>query len=133
MMHLQILLPTEVLVDTEATKIVGEAENGSFCLLPRHVDFVTSLPAGILSYIDTSDELHYVGVARGILVKSARDVCVSVEFGVQGSALGELRQLAKRHFEADDDRERRAATAVAHLEADFVRRFLTLEGRPHVA
>ncbi|GAH09245.1 unnamed protein product, partial [marine sediment metagenome] len=32
----------------EVKKVVAEAENGWFCLLPKHVDFTTSLTPGIL-------------------------------------------------------------------------------------
>ena len=49
-MNLKILLPAEILIDNEVTKIVAEAENGYFCLLPHHVDFVASLIPGIFSY-----------------------------------------------------------------------------------
>jgi len=42
-MRLKVLLPTEVLMDVEVTKVSAEAENGSFCLLPRHIDFVAAL------------------------------------------------------------------------------------------
>ena len=42
-MRLRILLPANVLLDEAASKIVAEAPNGSFCLLPKHRDFVTSL------------------------------------------------------------------------------------------
>ena len=47
-MRLRVLLPTELLLDEQAEKIVTEAENGSFCMLPRHVDFVAALVPGIL-------------------------------------------------------------------------------------
>ena len=53
-MKLMVLLPTEVLIDEEARKITAEAQNGSFCLLPRHIDFVTALVPGILSFEDAS-------------------------------------------------------------------------------
>ena len=49
-MHLKVLVPTEVFVDTKTTKIVAEAENGSFCLLPHHIDFVAALVPGIVVY-----------------------------------------------------------------------------------
>jgi len=132
MMHLQVLLPTEVLVDRVVSKVIAEAENGSFCLLPRHVDFVASLAPGILTYTDDKNSERYVGLAEGVLVKNGRDVLVSVEHGVEGDNLGELRDIVSRHFEAIDERERQAVSAVARLEADFVRRFLALEERPHV-
>ncbi|MEO1979803.1 MAG: F0F1 ATP synthase subunit epsilon [Fuerstiella sp.] len=132
MIHLQVLLPTEVLVDHMVSRVIAEAENGSFCLLPRHVDFVASLAPGILTYTDKDNRERYVGLAEGVLVKNGRDVLVSVEHGVEGDNLGELRDIVSCRFEAIDERERQAVLAVARLEADFVRRFLALEERPHV-
>ena len=38
-MKLRVMLPSEVLIETEAVKVVAEAQNGLFCLLPLHVDF----------------------------------------------------------------------------------------------
>ena len=131
MMNLKILLPTEILVDEDASKIVAEAEDGSFCLLPRHVDFVAPLSAGILTFTDARNTERCVGTAEGMLVKSGSDVLVSVTHGVLGENLGELRQTVRQHFETIDDRERQAVSAVARLEADFVRRFLALEERTH--
>lgn len=132
MMHLQILLPTEVLVDTTTAKVVAEAENGSFCLLPRHTNFVTALAPGILTYTDSENHDQFVGVANGVLVKRGNDVLVSVEYAVEGNNLGDLRENVRHYFETVDERERQAVSAVARLEADFVRRFLALEERPYV-
>ncbi len=50
-MRLKVLLPTEVLVDEEVVKVTAEAENGSFCLLPRHIDFVAALVPSLLSFV----------------------------------------------------------------------------------
>lgn len=131
MMQLQIQLPTDVLINTLAVKVVAEAENGSFCLLPHHVNFVTSLAPGILTFIDYEQKDHFVGVANGVLVKAGRDVLVSVEYGVEGNNLGELRSNVRNYFDAVDESERQAVSAVARMEADFVRRFLALEERPY--
>jgi F-type H+-transporting ATPase subunit epsilon len=57
-MRLRVLLPTDVLVDREAAKVIAEAANGSFCLLPRHVDFVAALVPGILRYTTPQGEEH---------------------------------------------------------------------------
>jgi len=50
-MLLKILLPAEVMMVEEVKKIVAEAEDGSFCLMPNHIDFVATLAPGIFSYI----------------------------------------------------------------------------------
>jgi F-type H+-transporting ATPase subunit epsilon len=41
--RLKVLLPSRVLLDEEVQKVVAEAANGSFGMLPRHVDFVVSV------------------------------------------------------------------------------------------
>ncbi len=48
MIDLKILLPDKTFLKREVKKVTAEAENGWFCLLPKHVDFTTSLTPGIL-------------------------------------------------------------------------------------
>ena len=54
-MRLKVLLPTKILIDEEVTKVVAEAEDGSFCILPRHIDFVSALVPGIFSFTSGED------------------------------------------------------------------------------
>lgn len=123
-MNLKVLLPTEVLLDEAVAKMVAEAENGSFCLLPKHVDFVTALVPGILSFTTTDGEERFAAHADGILVKSGEDVRVATRDGVYGEDLHTLRQLVEDRFQVLDEHERVARSAIAKLEADFFRRFL---------
>jgi len=39
-MNLKILLPAGILLNEQVNKVIAEAVNGSFCLLPRHIDFL---------------------------------------------------------------------------------------------
>jgi len=68
-MNLKVLLPTEVLIDEEVRKVTAEAENGFFCLLPRHIDFATALIPGLLSFEDSEGRETFVAVDEGVLVK----------------------------------------------------------------
>lgn len=126
MMHLTVSLPTHILIDTTVRKVVAEAPTGSFCLLPRHVDRVSALVPGLFAYTDAEGEDHYVGVADGLLVKQGREVRVATLNAVKGPALGELHETIRREFLTMDERERRARSALARLEADFARRFIEL-------
>jgi F-type H+-transporting ATPase subunit epsilon len=67
--NLTILLPDRVLCSATASRLGGDAENGSFVVLPRHIDFVTALVPGIL-YYQQDNATHYVAVDSGILVKA---------------------------------------------------------------
>lgn len=126
-MKLKILLPIEVLLEEETSKIVAEAENGSFCLLPRHIDFVTALVPGILTYVKGQDEREeMLAIDQGILIKCGPEVLVSTRNAVRGADLGMLRETVEQRFLALDEREKLARSALAHLEATFIRRFLKL-------
>jgi F-type H+-transporting ATPase subunit epsilon len=126
-MHLTILLPTEILLDQEVTKVTAEAANGSFCLLPRHIDFVAALVPGLLLFETPAGEEEFVAVDEGVLVKRGPQVWVSTRHAVRGPELGTLRQTVATRFQTLDERERRARSALARLEADFVRRFLEFQ------
>jgi F-type H+-transporting ATPase subunit epsilon len=127
-MQLKVLLPTEVLLAEEVVKVTAEAPNGQFCLLPRHIDMVSVLVPGLLSYVKdgTADEV-YLAVADGVLVKCGSEVVVATVNAVRGPRLGQLREVVARPFRALADQEKQARAALAHLEANFIRRFLKMK------
>ncbi|MCD6137851.1 MAG: F0F1 ATP synthase subunit epsilon [Deltaproteobacteria bacterium] len=123
-MRLKILLPTQVLVDEEVSKVIAEAQNGSFCLLPRHIDFVAALVPGLLSFESSKGREEFLAIDEGILVKCGQLVMVSTRHAVRGADLGQLKQTVEEKFRVLDDREKMARTAIAKLEANFVTRFM---------
>ena len=131
-MQLRILLPSIVLLDESVTKVVAEGADGSFCLLPKHRDFVTSLVPGIITYVDAVGAESFVAVSEGVLTKSGSKVLVSTRRASRNEQLGELQRLVREDFQKLDERERVAQTVMARLEADFMRRFLELDEVPHV-
>lgn len=128
-LNLRILLPSKVFLDTRVTKITAEAENGSFCIMPKHIDFVTSLAPGILFYFqdNNSKTEHFVAVDQGILVKREDEVLVSTRRAVAGAELGELEQTIVKEFSILDEKEKKARSASFKLEADLVRRYMELK------
>lgn len=125
-MKLTILTPTEVLFEQEVSKVTAEAQDGSFGLLPHHVDFVAPLVPGILFSESDDGQEQFFAVNEGVLVKCGPDVFVSTFQAMRGPNLGDLRRAMRGSFEASSDRERRARSALAHLQADLVRRYLEL-------
>jgi F-type H+-transporting ATPase subunit epsilon len=124
--RLRVLLPEQVLVDEQVQQVTAEAENGSFSLLPRHIDFVTALAPGILSFIKQDGQEEFLAVDEGVLVKHGTDVRVSTRNAVLGHGLGELKRLVQERFREVDDQERRARDALYKLEADLIRRFMEI-------
>ncbi len=128
-MRLQVFVPTRTLLDCSAAKIVAQAANGAFGLLPRHVDFVTALVPGILSWVDPDGVEHWVGTDEGILVKQARDVHVTTRQAIASDDLATLRQRLREEILMPDEQDRAARTALSRLEAGMIRRLMELQER----
>jgi F-type H+-transporting ATPase subunit epsilon len=131
-MRLKIMTPTHIVVNQEITKIVAEAENGSFCLLSRHIDFVAALVPGILSFFSSEEQEEFAAVDEGILVKAGQEVLVSTRNAVRSTELGKLRQTVEEEFRVKGEREKTALAAGARLEADIVRKFMELGERERI-
>ncbi len=128
-MKLKVLLPTEVLLETEAAKVTAEAENGFFTLLPRHIDFVAALVPGIFSCTTAPDgEERHLALDEGILVKRGDEVFVSAARAVRGDSLEQLREAVEGELKQLGENERKARSVLARLEADTLRRFTQLGG-----
>ncbi len=127
-MRLKVFLPMRILVDQEVTKVVAEAENGSFGILPKHIDFVAALVPGILSFESAEGE-EFLATDEGVLVKCASDVMVSTRKAVRSKDLGMLKQTVEREFRTLDERERKTRSILAKLEANFAKKFLKMMER----
>ena len=127
-MHLKVMQPTNGLIDERVTKVTAEGEEGSFCLLPQHVDWVAALVPGILSFeLETGEEI-FLAIDEGILVKQGATVWVSVRSAVRGADLETLHQTVQQQFRQLDEQERQARSTLARLETSFVREFMELGG-----
>lgn len=127
-MTLHIMTPEKKVVSQAIDKIVAEARNGSFCLEPRHVDFLAELVPGILSYwIDENEYLWAIN--GGILVKKDDQVRASVRHAIEGDSLDELESVVREEFRVLDHKEKETQVALEKLEADFIRRFVELQKR----
>jgi len=126
-MRLKVFLPTEVLLDQPVGKVIAEARNGSFGILPRHIGIVTALVPSVLVYLDAEGSERFLGIDEGTLVKCADEVLVSTRNAVLGEDLQTLRDVVRKKFLELDDRERSARSALARLEAGVVRRFVELQ------
>lgn len=122
------MTPIEVLLAEEVVKVTADGPNGSFCLLPRHIDFVSLLAPGVLVFEDADGLESFVALDEGVLVKCGNEVLVSVLNAARSPDLGHLRQIVEEQFRELDEHERAVRTTLARLETDFVRRFLELGG-----
>jgi F-type H+-transporting ATPase subunit epsilon len=127
-MRVRILLPEKVLADhDDAIKVSAEALDGGFCLKPRHVDYVSVLPPGLVGITTSRGEEIFYAVAEGMVVKHGEDVRFAVRDGAGGSDLGLLREVIGERFAERDEDEMQASKIAWKMEAGFIRRLMELE------
>jgi len=123
---LEILTPEKEVITATVDKIVAEAQNGSFCLKPRHVDFLTELVPGIFSYWIEQEE-HLMALSSGILIKRGEQVMISVRHAIAGEQLEDLETVVREKFRVVDQKEQQTQIAQEQLQADFINRFIELQ------
>ncbi len=126
-MELELYVPAAGLVKAAIRKLSAEGAQGAFTLLPRHIDMVTTLAPGLLSYVDDAGQERVLGIDEGTLVKCGATVRVAVLDAIEGDDLATLRDAVARRFLALDDSERAARTALARLEAGAIRGMMEFE------
>ena len=127
-MHLKILLPFRVFDEkTGVKRIVAEAKEGSFGLLPNRLDCVAALTPGILTFETAAEGETYIAVDEGVLVKAGDEVLVSVRNAIGGTDLAELHKAVEEEFLNVSEEEKDLRNTLAKLEVDFVRRFASLK------
>ncbi len=127
-MHLRILLPSEVFADKpDVVRITANTSAGSLGLLEHRLDCVAALVPGIMIYETRQDDVVYLALDEGVLVKTGADVLVSVRQAIGGEDLGKLRDAVKSTFLALDKEERSVREAVTKMEVGFIGRFAEFE------
>ncbi len=120
-MNLKILLPFKIFMElTNIVRVVLDTTNGSYGFLPQRLDCVAALVPGILTYENCHGEIFYVAIDEGVLIKTEKNIQVSVRNAIAGADLGKLHESIEKEFKNLDERERSVRTAVAKLEIEFI-------------
>lgn len=122
--NLKVLLPFQIFAEkTDVLRVVAETGEGAFGLLPHRLDCVAALSPGILIYETEAEGEVYVAIDEGVLVKTGKEVRVSVRRALAGTDLAQLRAAVEREFLTLDENEQSVRVVLAKLETGFIRRF----------
>ena len=127
-MQLVLATPQGIALQEKISKITLETQEGYHTLLPRHVDFVAALAAGIVTYFTEEGKAKYAACHQGIVVKKGDKVTLSVQNASLGETLPELQNLIKQEFKQNEEQRKQLNTAMARLELGLVRGFRQLKG-----
>ncbi len=126
LLHLTISTPARVLVSSvPCVSVRAEDETGGFGLLPGHADFLTVLPASVVSWKGRDGSGGACALSGGMLtVVDGEVVSIACRRGVTGDSVAALPVDVLRQFEAEDDEGRRARVEQTRLHAEAVRQLM---------
>ncbi len=132
-MNLIVTTPTDIVVRTETVSLRAEDESGGFGILPGHVDFVTALTVGVVSWREAAEgPWRYCAVQRGVLtVSGGTDVAVATRDAVVADELERLEAEVLATFARRLDDERASRTDSLKLQVKAIRQIVAnLGARP---
>jgi len=126
-MRLRIVTPLSVVIDEDGVLALrAEDATGSFGILPRHVDFLTSLAISVVSWESSNGIRHYCAVRRGLLsVGGGHDIAVATREAVPGDNLVTLDKTVLARFRADIETERAEHVESTRLHLNAIRQIMS--------
>ena len=127
-MQIKIFLPTHILINEKCSKVVAEDETGLFCLLPKHIDYVSHLVPSIVSFVDAEGKEKFVATDKAVLTKQGEEVRICTARGFVSNNIDEINKKIKEEFLVANEGEeyKEAQSALAHLEIGIMRHLMTL-------
>ncbi len=125
-MRLRIITPLAVVVDEDGIRSLrAEDATGSFGILPRHADFLTSLAISVVSWESSAGMPHYCAVRRGVLsVIAGREIAIATREAVAGDDLATLDETVLGRFRADIEAERTEHVESTRLQLSAIRQIM---------
>lgn len=100
----------------EIKKLSAEGLEGSFCLYPHHINYVSNLRLGILSYEALDGSTGYFAIDEGVLNKVDDHVIISTINAIYSSSLEELKSAVFTELTKLVDEDRDARKAILQME-----------------
>jgi F-type H+-transporting ATPase subunit epsilon len=119
--RLRIVTPLCVAVDEDGVRALrAQDASGGFGVLPGHADFLTSLPASVVSWRGADGRRRCCAVRGGVFAATGgREVAIATREAVVGDDVAELEGVVLARFREEKETEKaeRAETMRLHLAA----------------
>lgn len=126
-MDFTVYSPMGTVLEVNIKKVTFETLKGFYTLLPKHVDFVSAIKAGIVRYEDENNQEKFIASHSGIIVKKGSKVTMSVQDAILSNSLEELNNDIIEEFKKSEERRKELNTAMARLEVGILRGFSQLK------
>ena len=126
-MKLRIVTPLAVVADEDdILSLRAEDASGSFGILPRHADFLTTLAISVVEWKKAGGVPLYCAVRRGVLsVGGGNEIVIATREAVRGDDLATLEDTILARFRADIEAERAAHADSTRLHLNAIRQIMS--------
>ncbi len=125
-MRLRITTPLSVVVDeADITTLRGEDATGSFGILGRHANFLTSLSISVVEWSGGDGKRHYCAVRQGVLaVTDGNEITIATREAVVDDDLATLENTVLDRFRDDMEMERTERVESTRLQLNAIRQIM---------
>lgn len=119
MFNLKVYTPNKLIISEIITKLRVDGKEGSFTILPAHIDYITSFDNSIISFINIENKQLFLATNQGILTKVGKNVQISVFNIEMSNTLDELKSIIKTkrdNFQKDMEIEKNINNNLKSIE-----------------
>lgn len=126
-MKLRITTPLELVLDEDGVQALrAEDPSGSFGVLPRHEEFLTSLAISVVSWKSKDGARRFCAVRRGVFgVDGGGVISIATREAVLGDDLATLHDTVLARFRDDVEAERSERVSSTRLELSAIRQIVS--------
>ncbi|WP_028829603.1 hypothetical protein [Proteocatella sphenisci] len=125
-MKIKLILPNKTLMEKDIDKVTLPGREGSFQILPRHIDFTSSIKPGILT-VFSGEYIEYFALSHGIMVKKGDVIYLSTLYAVRGESLESLSRELVEDINNRKEYDNKIREILSKMEAETLRRFIELD------
>lgn len=126
-MRIKVQLPDQILYEGEIKSLSFEAEDGTFTMLPKHIDFASSLVPGIVRFIEKeSGAEKFLATSRAVLVKQGALVTVSTTTAAISDGLDKVQEAIQAQLDEVAEEMQETRDSLSRLEVAIVKRYMEI-------
>lgn len=122
----RIITPQAVETVENISFFRAEDRSGSFGILPRHIEFLTTLEPSIAIAVIEEREYYYA-FNGGVLSFKNNALTITAKEFVQSDNISELLKMIQHTFKEQEEKERQFSDNIENLQKAFIKKLIEME------
>jgi len=122
----RIITPQAVEIVENISFFRAEDRSGSFGILPRHIEFLTTLEPSIAIAV-IEDKEYYYAFNGGVLSFKNNMLTITAKEFVQSDKVSKLLEMIKQSFKEQEEKERLFSDNIENLQKAFIKKLIEME------